>query len=219
MFRRLLVAVVAAAALFLSPSTGSASTIFYFTQTDVSGTSPFGEVKLTQNGADSLDVLVTLYDGNRFVDTGGPHFPFGFNLAGNPSLSVGTEITDLTPNFLYTTPVSSGTLTPYGDFQYVFAFSGNGAPYSQPGPLAFTLNLAGITPNSFIPSTGQNAGYYFAADILTAGPSGSTGSRAALGPGVDDGFTSTAAVPEPASLTLLGTGLALAARRYRKRRA
>jgi hypothetical protein len=70
-----------------------------------------------------------------------------------------------------------------------------------PGPLSFTVAktaLGALSPTDFIANAG---GFFFASDII--GPSGKTGNVAAL----DAPVSSTAVVPEPASMLLLGLGL------------
>src|SRR2546428_1763986 len=83
------------------------------------GTPAFGQVVVTDNGGGILDFVVTLFDGNRFVNTGFP-LTFGFNLSGGPAiaysnLTAGWGIPDALGNIqLANTYHQDGT----GDFQY-----------------------------------------------------------------------------------------------------
>ena len=81
---RLLVAALTA----ISGASASAKTVYGLDETAVGafGTGPFGTITLTQNGANIVDVSVVLKTGFRFLETGGPHDAFTFNLPTLPSL-------------------------------------------------------------------------------------------------------------------------------------
>ena len=67
------------------------------------GTQPanVGVITLTQNGVNFVDVAVDLLDGYGFLNTGGPHTPFAFSLAGSGMLSI-----------MFNTPMAASTLHP-----------------------------------------------------------------------------------------------------------
>lgn len=164
-----------------------------------------GTVTISQNGANSVNVLVDLSPSGAgasfgFLNTGGPHTPFTFNLQNEVGLSVA-----------FTMPVGggfpSGTLslstvdagnTPFGTYTTAIVSSaGNGSSQAYMGDLAFTLTRSGgLSTDDFVTNAG---GYYFAADITNGT---NTGSVAANRRG-----TTVVTVPEPASLALFSLAL------------
>ena len=159
------------------------------------GTGSQGTVTLTENGANQVDIVVTLKSGVKFVNTGGPHTPFVFNLvAGKTSASV----FNFNPSS-FSVQGTNNDATPYGTFTNGVQYSGGmGSGAGSPGPLLFSVLYAGgLTIADFI----QNSfGMFFAADLFGTG--GNTGSVAA-------NAVSVSAVPLPAGVPLLGAGVAL----------
>src|SRR5262245_40968466 len=93
------------------------------------GSGSLGTVTLTQISPNEVNVLVSLIANTFFVDTGGPHNAFAFNLASAPD-----SINILTPP----TPLNafsvggSGINTPYGAFTNVINCPGCGNGSSGP---------------------------------------------------------------------------------------
>jgi hypothetical protein len=150
------------------------------------GIGTLGTVTVTDI-AGGVTVDVSLIAGINFVNTGGPHTPFVYNLNATP-----TSI-----NFPVGSPFSadgSSSAAPYGTFNHgVDMTGGNGAP-GKHGPLDFTIN--GITTANF---NTDSFGYYFAADLIRLS-NGATGSVAAA--------NFTAAVPEPSTWAMMILGFA-----------
>ena len=203
-----------AAVVFTAPRANAATLSFTLNQdgcTGTCGTSPFGTVTLDDQGLSNfIDVKVTLTNALGFVATGAGD-SIEFNLNGALPAITGANISGLTSGFAWGAPDPGGA---FGAFMYTIdcvvpTGCGNGGSSTNPGPLEFGVNLTGITVNSFVANAG---GYYFASDVM--GTNGKTGLVAANGSN-----TPTPTVPEPASLTLFGTGLALAANRLRRSKA
>lgn len=162
-------------------------------------------------GGVMLDVSLLL--GSKFVDTGGPHTAFTFNLDLAPT---SIAITAPGPNYrvdshgahitLFTVLSGSQSATPYGSYSNGIDCPGcgPGASHAYGGPL--DLTIMGVSVSNFVANAN---GYFFAADVI--GPKGGTGSIAA-----DD---ITTIVPEPSTWAMMLIGFAgLAFTRYRRRR-
>ncbi|HEY7306549.1 MAG TPA: PEP-CTERM sorting domain-containing protein [Bryobacteraceae bacterium] len=167
------------------------------------GTAPFGTIDVTQNGANTVNIAVSLIPGDGFVSTGFPG-SFAFDIIGNPTIAV----SNLTGGWSLVSPTAGALhFDGFGKLDYALACiicgNGSGSPFS--GPLSFDVTATGLTPASFQelshlpPGSAQT---YFVADIL-----GSTGNTGPVGATVSQ--TQTSATPEPSSLLLLGTGAGL----------
>lgn len=127
-----------------------------------------------------------------FVNSGGPHTPFAFNL--NTTITT-SQIIDITYGGSGVTLTAAGSSddTPYGTFSNgIDGSMQNGGGHGIPGPLDFTIT--GITTANFATNS---LGYTFGADVL--GPNGGTGSIASGDPVVT-------AIPEPSTWAMMMLG-------------
>jgi hypothetical protein len=155
------------------------------------GTAPFGVVTLTQNGT-TVDVTVDLFDGNLFVQTGAADFQaFKFN-------GTGIVLADITVD-AHVPGLVAATGALNGDGTGNFAFGINCPTCANGGAGAFGDDIVFHVASATIAdlTAPNNLGNVFVADILS-GTTGNTGPVDATVPNV----------PEPASLLLLGSGLA-----------
>jgi len=193
-------------------------------------TGPYGLVSLEEIAADSVQVTVTLYDPEvGFLNTGGPHDPFLFNLTGNYQVT-------LEPNAVGQTFFNGGydantvtapnfAATPFGNFTNKIGCCDsaghefNGASHMSPPPLIFTVkNLGGNLTFAGVDATfdtdgrlltqgtgprflSNGGGWWFTADLVNS--SGATFNVAAR-----DAFRDVPSVPEPATwaMMLMGFG-------------
>ena len=156
-------------------------------------------VALTQITSTEVQVEVTVTDGALyFVDTGsGQHPGFGFNITGDPSITISGLSSPWTSTDAHTTSVTTGGPS-LGTFDYFIDNPGPGSSKHNGGPLIFDVSVSSgtLSVNDF---TDNASGYYFVSDIY--GSDGNTGLSGINVPG-------TSTVPEPSSLLWLLPALA-----------
>jgi len=173
------------------------------------GTQPsdVGVITITQDGANSVDVLVDLLNSSYgFLNTGGPHTPFAFNLSGSGALSIAFTSPAGPPaghyaHGTFSLNTAGGDNAPYGTFGVAIDDSaGNGSGNAYYGDLAFTLTRSGgLSTDNFI----SNGSAVFTADLTNGESTGAQAWRVGIDP--------PARVPEPLTLSMFGAGLAGAA--------
>jgi len=196
---------------------------------------PFGKILIEELDPFDVKITVTLLAPEvGFLNTGGPHDPFLFNLSGNYPVTVTNGPGQTFVNGGYNT---TGTFqaTPFGSFTNMIACcdNKNGASHMSPPPLTFTVHDSnGITfaglGATYDPTTGKlltlgtgdhflsnSGGWWFAADLVDS--NGKTFNVAAK-----DAFRTLvqqSAVPEPASWALMIVGFGAIGMGLRRQRA
>lgn len=196
--KKLLSSLALAAAVALNAGTAHAQTFTFSTSV---GTQPtnVGVITLTQVNATTVNVLVDLLGGYGFLNTGGPHTPFAFNLNGTESGVSANFITPALGSYtfgVFSLSTTNGDNTPYGSYGISINNSaGNGSSNAYFGDLQFNVTrTSGLSTTDFITNGG---GYYFSAD-LTDGRN--TGAQA--------WSERSTTVPEPSTIALMSAGLA-----------
>jgi hypothetical protein len=229
-------AVAFSLAAIIAASAGAARAAVYTSVLQYQGTNvfappAFGEVTLTEVGANEVDVSVTLTNGlSLFINTGSPngggtHNPFLFNTVDSDAVTILAPV-----GTFFDAGRGTWDGTPFGTFtnQIGCCDNRNGQAHGQDDPLNFSvvdnsgLTFAGIgatfsntgkvltlgTGDHFLSNTG---GWWFAADIYD-GATGQTYEVAAR-----DAFV-LAGVPEPATWALMIIGLGGVGALLRRRR-
>jgi PEP-CTERM motif len=172
----------------------------------------FGYVTLSQVNANQVSVALDITDPGYIVHTGNGtnHAPFAFNT--DTAITISNIADEYgTPSTFFTTGATNASLSGVGTFGYEIACTPNcpnGSSNGGAGPvLSFlvTANSGALGISDFIANAN---GFYFASDIL--GPAGVTGEVAAnQTPTITTSGGTGGNVPEPASLTIMGAGLAM----------
>jgi hypothetical protein len=191
----LYVAAVAVAGSMIVPA-AHADAIYNFTFDGCSGgcgpQASFGSVSLHQVDTTTVEITVSLLDGNKFVTTGS-HTGFAFNVQGG-AVTVGllpggwsSLGANIEPGF---GSFTNGINCDKGNSNNQNSCAGNN-PWV--GDLVFDVSRAsGLDTADFVLN---GDGYSFATDII----SGTNGNTGPVGAGN--------AVPEPATLAMMGTGV------------
>jgi hypothetical protein len=191
------------AALALSAAPALAQSYVFNTSVGVQPAN-VGTVTITQNGLNSVNVFVDLLNNTYgFLNTGGPHTPFAFNVAGTGALTAvfSSPLGGTYPSGAFSLNTAGGDNTPFGSYSVAIDNSaGNGSGNAYYGDLGFTLTRAtGLSIDQFVQNAG---GYYFSADLTNGN---NTGSQAWAVRGTGGGGQGI--VPEPSTYVLLASGL------------
>src|SRR4051794_20602983 len=154
-------AIVATCGLLVAAAPALAGPTYTFTTSVGVQPSNVGTITLTQQGSDTVRVLVDLADTSApfpqygFINSGGPHTPFVFTLAGSES--------GVTANFIqpgnngtyafgvFSLSTADGGATPFGTFGVsINSTAGDGTSNAYFGDLEFDVTRSGLSTDDFI---------------------------------------------------------------------
>ncbi len=166
------------------------------------GLASAGTVTVSQSAINSLSFSVALLPGFDIIGSGFDA-SFGFSLNGDPTITYSAIANNGNNSFKPNGGTKTGAqrikIDGFGQFEYGLSFTGKKGNHSTNTSLSFTITGSGLT----LDSLQQNAfPTYFAVDVFSSG-TGNTGALDASSitpPPVN--------TPEPASMMLLGGGLA-----------
>ena len=208
------------ASIALSGASALAGPMYTFSASQGTQPSDVGVITLTQVDADSVRVMVDLLPGYGFINTGGPHTPFAFNLAGSGALSISPFTTPAGGSYtvgmnVYQLSLNTGggDNTPYGTFAIALDSSApNGSAVGYYGDLDFTLNrVGGLDTNDFVRNTDNDpivGGSYFSADISNGSNTGAQAWAERTEDRIRLDVLDTPELPSPSTLPLIGLGIA-----------
>jgi len=168
-------ALIAVASLTLSAASSFAVPITFTTSVGVQP-ADVGIITLTQINANTVNVFLDLKNTTYgIMNSGGPHTPFTFNVAGSETGVTASFIQPLLGSYtfgVFALDLAGGGATPYGTYGVaITSTAGNGSGNAYYGDLEFNLTrTSGLLVTDFIANAD---GYYFAADLTDGNNTGS----------------------------------------------